>query len=378
MNIGHYMPGIWDRGGVGAYLLRVGRAQRASGHKVTFLDSLDRYAEVGDPGERPVVVEPRALGARAKALGLDVLHLHAGVPEPPAGGPRVVRTVHDHRPYCPSGGRYLKRTDTPCDRAYSAFGCFWGHVVDRCGSVRPAKMVENFTATWDDQRVLAAVPSIAISRFVKEQMIRSGYDGGRIHVVTNPAPPVRPYDPPPRTGSPRFVFIGRLVVHKGLQWLLRALARAGQAIALDVAGEGPYRAELEQLTDRLGLSDVATFHGWVDEAGVDRLVANARGVVFPAVWHEPAGLAALDGSARGRAVIGSRCGGLPEYAIEGQNALLVDPNDDLGLADALTRLADDWELAARLGAAGHALAAETFSLERHLAELERVYRGDER
>lgn len=378
MNIGHYMPGIWDQGGVGTYLRRVGQAQRAAGHSVTFLDSLDRYASVSDPAERPVVVEPDALAARGRELHLDVLHLHAGLSSPPVGGPRVVRTVHDHRPYCPSGGRYLKRTDTPCDRAYGVAGCLWGHVVDRCGSIRPAKLAENFAATRDDRRVLAGVPVIAISHFVKEQMIRSGYDGAQIHVVTNPAPPVRPYEPPPRAGTPRFVFIGRLVVHKGLQWLLRALALAGRSLALDVAGEGPYRGELEALTARLGLTDAVTFHGWVNEATIDTLVAEARGVVFPAVWHEPAGLASLDGSARGRAVIGSRCGGLPEYAVEGQNALLVDPNDDQGLADALTRLADDGEFAARLGATGRELAAGPFSLGRHVAALERVYRGDDR
>ena len=378
MNIGHYMPGVWDPGGVGAYLRRVGRAQRVSGHQVVFLDCFDRYADVGDPLDRPVVVEPRALGERARALGLDVLHLHAGVPERVQGSPRVVRTVHDHRPYCPSGGRYLKRTDSPCDRAYSLPGCLWGHVADRCGSVRPSKVAEEFRTTWNDRRALADVPVIAISRFVKEQMLRSGYDERSIHVVTNPAPPVRPYEPPPRVGTPRFVFIGRLVAHKGLQWLLRALAQVETSVALDVAGDGPYRGELEQMSARLGLTSMVNFHGWVDEAALDRLVAGARGVVLPSIWHEPAGLAALDGAARGRAVVGSRCGGLPEYALEGQNARLVDPNDDLGLAELLSKLADDWALAARLGAAGHELAAGGFALERHLEELERVYRGEGR
>jgi glycosyltransferase involved in cell wall biosynthesis len=270
----------------------------------------------------------------------------------------------------------LKRSDAPCGRAYSLAGCLWGHFVDRCGSVRPAKLAEEFGATWDDRRTLAGVPAVAISRFVKAQMVRSGYDAGTIHVVTNPAPEPRPCGPPPRGGTPRFVFVGRLVVHKGLQWALRALAKLNGSVALDVAGDGPYRAELERLAGRLGVAGAVTFHGWVDEAGIDRLVAGARGVVFPAVWHEPAGLASLDGSARGRAVVGSRCGGLPEYALEGRNALLVDPNDDLGLADALTRLADDWELAARLGATGYELAAGPFSLERHVAALERIYRGE--
>jgi glycosyltransferase involved in cell wall biosynthesis len=375
MNIGHYMPGIWDPGGIAGYIRRVSEAQREAGHAVCFLDPTGRYAAEPDPGRRPILVDPGELAGRARELGLDVLHLHANVDPWPRGGPQAVRTVHEHRPYCPSGARYLRRSAVACDRVYGLSACLSGHLVERCGSVRPRELARNFAATARERRTLRGAPVIAISDYVKRQMVRNGFDPGRIRVLRNPAPSPRVFGPPPIEGVPRFLFLGRLVVQKGLQWLLRSLPGVGRPLAVDVGGEGPQLAEMEALADRLGLADSVAFHGWVDEARIDALAADARAIVFPAVWHEPAGLATFDGSARGRAVIAGRTGGIPEYAIEGRNALLVEADDDDGLAAALRLLIDDRDLARRLGEEGHALASGPFSLAGHVEELGRIYAG---
>lgn len=379
MNIGHYMPGVWDQGGIAKYLQRVSRAQRDAGHTVRFFDSRPDYAEFANPDERPIILAPQELGARAKSLGVDVLHLHTGTDPSPLGvGVPVVRTVHEHRPYCPSGERYLHRQGRPCDRLFHVAGCLKGHYVDQCGSRHPRRALANLAATRSERRTLTGMTVVAISHYVREQMIRNGYDGARIHVLHNPAPEPRPYGPPPTEGVPRFLFLGRIVSNKGLEWLLRSMAAVRVPIALDVAGEGPLRVEMEQLAAELGLKNSAIFHGWLDDDAIDLLAARARGVVFPPVWHEPAGLACMDGSARGRAVIASRSGGLAEYAIEGKNALVVPIHDTVALTHALTRLAEDWSLAAELGRTGHAMAQGPFSLGVHLQSLERIYREQAR
>ena len=375
MKIGHFMPGIWDSGGIAAYIHRVAAAQRDAGHTVRFLDCRSTYAADLDPNRRPVVLAPEDLASRGRDLGLDVLHLHASVDPMPQGGPRVVRTIHEHRPYCPSGERYLKRSEIPCDRVYGLARCFWGHVVDRCGSIRPLSIAKNFAATREERRNLPGHALIAISRYVRDQMVLSGFDGAPIHVLHNPAPTPRPYTPPTRDGVPRFLFLGRLSLLKGLHWLLRCLPQIAVPIALDIGGDGPQRAEMEALVARLGLGQMVTFHGWIDEPRIDELAAAARAVVFSAVWHEPAGLVTLDAAARGRAVIASRTGGIPEFAFEGRNAILVEPNEDCALVEAMTRLATDWDLARQLGQGGLELASQEFSLERHRVELDRIYEG---
>lgn len=376
MNIGHFMPGIWDLGGIREYIQRVASGQRAAGHRVHFLDSMSTYASFADPELRPVIVPPADLARRARELVLDVLHLHRGVdPFPQAEGLRVVRTVHEHRPYCPSGSRYLSRAAIPCDRLYSLAGCFQGHYLHHCGSMRPARFLENIAQTRQELRTLDGMPVIAISQYVKDQMIRNGYDGSTIRVVHNPAPSPRPHRPPPREGIPRFLFLGRIAPQKGLDWLLRGMAAAQTPMALDVGGTGDQLEAMKRLAVELGLGDAVRFHGWIDSARIDELADQARAIVFPPVWHEPAGLACMDGSARGRAVIASRSGGLPEYAVDGQNALVVPIHDTPALASALTTLADDWSLAQRLGETGQAMAEGPFSLARHLRALEGVYLG---
>jgi glycosyltransferase involved in cell wall biosynthesis len=164
-------------------------------------------------------------------------------------------------------------------------------------------------------------------------------------------------------------------VHKGLPWLIRCLPRLERHFFLDVAGEGPQRLEMEALAVQLGLGDQVKFHGWINEAEIDELASNARAVVFPVVWREPAGLVTFDASSRGRAVIASRTGGIPEFALDGRNALIVEPQDDAGMIGAIRRLIDDWDFARKLGEEGFALASSEFSLPRHVAELDRIYRS---
>ena len=373
MKICHYMDGIWDTGGIAININRVATAQRALGHEVVYIDPTGRYANEPDPNRRPITVAPERLAAESRKLGIDVLHLHSNVDPWPFGGPPAVRTVHEHRPYCPSGERYLKRSAVPCDRVYGPLTCLQGHLWERCGTIRPWGMAANFAAIRHELRTLRGVPVIAISEYVKEQMIRTGYGGENIHVLLNPAPNPRPFGPPIRDGVPRFLFLSRLAIHKGLQWILRSVSKVGREIAIDVAGKGPQRPEMEALAASLGLSDSVKFHGWVDEVGIDALCAASRAMMFTAVWHEPAGLATFDASARGRAVIASISGGIPEYALEGQNALLVPPNDDEALASAIRRLVDDPGLAQQLGEGGHALASGRYSLSRHITDLHALY-----
>lgn len=374
MTIGHYMTGIWDHGGIAVYLRRVAAAQRAAGHAVAFFDDTGRYADFPDPDHRPTTVAPADLAERARASGVDVLHLHTNVVPWPGGGPPAIRTVHEHRPYCPSGERYLKRRGAPCDRVYDPLGCAWGHLVEHCGTLWPRLMAANFAATRRERATLDGAPTVAISHYVEEQMLRAGYDPATIRVIPNPAPPARPFAPPPREGAPRFLFLGRLSPHKGAQWVLRALRQVGRPVAIDIAGDGPQREELGAMVAEWGLGDLVTFHGWIDEPRIDELSARARAILFPSVWHEPAGLATLDGASRGRAVIASRSGGIPEYVTEGESALLVAPNDDAALAAAIRTLADDWDLARRLGEKGSELALGPFSVARHVEELDRAYR----
>jgi glycosyltransferase involved in cell wall biosynthesis len=344
MILGHYTQGISVRGGTATYIHRLSKAQRAAGHTVHYFDTCPFTEAEDESVDLPIVVrDDNDLFIQAKVLGLDLLHVHMTLSVVPRGCTPVIRTVHNNGPYCPSGSRYLKQLGQPCDRAYSLGGCLWGHFVNHCGSIRPQRFYSGFQRTWQEMHTLSEVPAIANSQFVKDQMIRSGYPADNIHVLHCPAPELGDYFPPEQEDVPHFVFLGRITPEKGFVWLLRALAEVKVPIHLDIAGVGNQEQEqtIRRLAERLELMNKITFHGWVNEAKAIQLLQRSRALVFPSVWHEPAGIVSLEAAAAGRAVIASSVGGIPEYTGRLQNALLVEPNDVQGLAQSIEQLATD-------------------------------------
>ncbi|HET9420237.1 MAG TPA: glycosyltransferase family 4 protein [Nocardioides sp.] len=76
----------------------------------------------------------------------------------------------------------------------------------------------------------------------------------------------------------RLVVLGRLVPHKRVDLVLQALHALRDErpdLRLDVCGKGPDRPRLEELTERLGLTDRVTFHGYLEEDAKERLLRGA-------------------------------------------------------------------------------------------------------
>jgi glycosyltransferase involved in cell wall biosynthesis len=206
-------------------------------------------------------------------------------------------------------------------------------------------------------------------------MVRAGCPPDQLRAIHSPAPDVENgVSPLPRTDPPRFLYLGRLVPQKGLSWLLRSFAEVSPAAHLDIAGEGPQLENMKALARGLGIRSRVTFHGWVESTRVPSLIRRSRAVVFPSVWHEPAGLISLEAAAYGRALISSRVGGIPEYTNE-DRALLVEAGDQDGLADAISLLAQDGDQAQRMGKCGAKGIRSDFSMSDFLDALRAFYRS---
>jgi glycosyltransferase involved in cell wall biosynthesis len=223
-------------------------------------------------------------------------------------------------------------------------------------------------------RVLRDVQAITNSQFLKEQMILSGYAENLINVVYHPAPHLPKYVAPPQENIPRFLFLGRIVPQKGLDWLLHSLGKVTLPVHLDIAGDGYQESEMRLLSQRLKLTDKVTFYGWVNEAKTFQLLQSARALIFPSLWHEPAGLVSLEAAAAGRSVIASRVGGIPEYIAQQQHILLVKPNDIESLAHKIETLALNWSLAKQLGEEGRKMVQDRFSMKQHLEQIMQLYK----
>jgi len=174
-------------------------------------------------------------------------------------------------------------------------------------------------------------------------------------------------DPPPPPSEPRLLFVGRLIPIKGLETLLRAFAVAREEVpklTLDIAGTGPLEAELRKLA-----GDGVSFLGHV--APPQPLIEQSAIVVVPSLG-EGFGMVALEAMERGRPVIASRVGGLPE--IVGDTGQLVPPKEVEPLRAAIVEVAGDLPRASELGRAARTRALAEFSDEQCIDKTEALYR----
>lgn len=362
--IAHYAPQIWANGGISNYVRRLGNAQKEAGLEVVYFTRKD--VDAPENPDAVLVQTDQQLFDKARELDVDILHLHKPVRHLPENRVTTVRTMHGNQGSCPSGTRYLARSEKPCKRSYSVAGCMLSHITERCGSLRPTKVKRNFTGIVNEHRLGAQIHTFTVSHFLRDWMVKTGYPEQRLHVLNSPAPDVSPIKAPsPDDMTPHFLFLGRLVPQKGAQWLLRALRYVKTSVKIDIGGQGPMQKDLQLFCKRHGLQHKVTFHGWLNQNQVRHLMASSRAVVVPSIWQEPAGLVTLEAAAAGRAVIASRSGGIPEYALD-EYSFLVAPNDARQLADAIERLATDFELAKKMGECGIRAAQSRFAMSRFL------------
>jgi glycosyltransferase involved in cell wall biosynthesis len=156
----------------------------------------------------------------------------------------------------------------------------------------------------------------------------------------------------PRTGAARLVAVGRLVHQKGFDLLLQAFCRIAPEHpewTLTIWGEGDQRAALEALCARLGLAERVRLPGlterpgqWVEAA--DIFVLSSR--------YESFGNVITEAMVVGLPVIAFDCPWGPgDILRDGEDGLLVPPEDVDALAAAIRRLIADADLRRRLGAA---------------------------
>jgi glycosyltransferase involved in cell wall biosynthesis len=208
-----------------------------------------------------------------------------------------------------------------------------------------------------------ADPHIAISRGLARYLSETeGFAESRFSVVhygIDAGP-----DPPPPGDSSRLVCVGRLVAIKGHETLLRAFAHARAQVPeleLDIVGEGPLDTHLRRCAAELVPAGAVRFRGRL--APVQSAYEEAAIVVVPSLG-EGFGMVALEAMERGRPVIASNVGGLPEIVADGRTGLLVPPAEARPLADAIVALASDEARAATFGAEARLRATSLFTQDR--------------
>jgi glycosyltransferase involved in cell wall biosynthesis len=164
--------------------------------------------------------------------------------------------------------------------------------------------------------------------------------------------------------APLVVAVSRHDPRKGLDVLLRALAamaRVGVPFRACLVGPGPVLAAHRRLARDLGLGARVAIPGQVED--VFAYLRHADVFVLPSLEEGSGSIALLEALQAGLPVVASRCDGIPEDVVDGEDALLVPPGDERALGDALAKLLEDPSLRSRLAARARDVYRERFSAD---------------
>lgn len=202
---------------------------------------------------------------------------------------------------------------------------------------------------------------IAVSAYTAELIRATGVSSADIRLI--PPGVELPSDPTPQPAErPTLLTIARLNdSYKGHDVLIRALVLVRAKVPeveWIVIGDGPLRPDLEQLASSLGVGDAVRFLGSVSDEQRNDWLRRADVFAMPSrlpgggLAGEGFGIVYLEAAAYGKPVVAGNVAGALDAVADGESGLLVDPTDPDAVADAITRLLLDRELAQRLGRRG--------------------------
>ncbi|WP_456023008.1 glycosyltransferase family 4 protein [Pseudomonas protegens] len=175
-------------------------------------------------------------------------------------------------------------------------------------------------------------------------------------------------------GERFFLFVGALRYYKGLDYLLEAAKTARFPVV--ILGGGHLEAELKAQAVESGLSNVH-FLGLLPDEDKAALLTLCYAFVFPShLRSESFGISLLEGAMYGKPMISCEIGSGTTYInIAGVTGLVVPPRDSVALANAMTTLWNQPEVAASMGEAAQRRFEEVFSSSSMAAAYADIYQS---
>jgi len=217
---------------------------------------------------------------------------------------------------------------------------------------------------------------ICLTKSDAKEVIKFGCPPEKIRVIPNAVDTNR-FRPGKGRKQNLVVWIGRFVPEKGLNCLIEAakiVAKELTNVKFVLIGYGPLKIKIMNLACKYGLlKDAVRFTGPLNRDQIAEILSKASAFVFPSL-KEGLPLSLLEAMACGTPIIASNISGVNEVIKNGQNGLLVTPNDSIMLAKAIIRVLHDANLRRKLGDNARYLAIKNFSWKIVLSALESVYR----
>ena len=348
-------------GGVESYVLALSKELMKKGHDVTVYTTLIPNTKENENIEGVNVKRIKPLFTLLKTpvtpsikiSGYDIVHAHSPPP------------FHSY-----SAARFCKKNKTPFVLTYHCdpeIPTFLGGLI----SWVYTKTFGSYTLKNADRIIVSTKTYAATSRAMwkhEPAVIPSAVDINEF----NPEVDCRAVREKHNLEGNVVLFVGRLVEHKGLEYLIRS-ARSVDAKYL-IVGEGELREKLGNLVKKLGVKDKIIFTGKVSNAELPKYYAASDVFVLPSVARlEAFGLVIAEAMSCSKPVIVSDIPGVREVITDNVEGVLVPPMDEKMLSEKINILLSNPEMRKSMGEKGRKKVEEKFSWDKVIGEIEKVY-----
>lgn len=198
---------------------------------------------------------------------------------------------------------------------------------------------------------------------------------GKTKVISNAVPIPKFLNPCP-SKIYDILFVGRLVREKGVDILLKTIKilknKYSRNLKIAIVGDGELKESLNNLTVELGVNREVKFFGVRKD--IKEFMISSKIIVLPS-RSEGFGLVIIEAMSNMLPVIATNVGGIPELIENGEEGILVPPEDPKALARAINNLLENEELRKKLSQAAYKKVREKYSINAYSIRMLDFYKS---
>lgn len=276
-------------------------------------------------------------------------------------GIKVIWTLHDYKLVCPSYS--CLRNGIPCE---ACFPNKLNVVRYRCiKNSLSASIIGYLEALVWNKNNLENYTDVFISPslFLKNQMIKGGFDSDKIKVIPNFISDLGPMKINNKENY--YCYVGRLSAEKGVENLL--MAAKDIPTQLIIIGDGE---QLSYLKGKYQAKHIK-FIGYQAKEKVFEIVSKAKFTVLPSICYENNPFSIIESHCLGTPVLGANIGGIPELIIENENGMLYEAGNIRELKYKITQCLELFEESNSTEIAR--IARERYSADVYYSKINQIY-----
>lgn len=384
---------FFREGGTEVYIRQISRSLKKIGHEIIIVygegphpkevakEGYQAY-QIPGIGEPHSKTEEEALAKIKEIVTVenpDVINIHniqnAKVVDQFHASAPTMRYVHDHRLYCPGFSKTWYESNQICPIPFS-FDCLVNAYKEHCATRRPTRLLQKFHDKFYELDVNRKLPRLLLaSNYMTSQLLINKFDPKTFVVLPDMV------ELPAKITTPQagrnILFVGRLTIEKGLQYLIDAMTEIPDAV-LTVVGVGPQLADYRASVKKKGLGKKVLFAGEVSRKEIGDYYIKSNVVAFTSIWPEPHGKIGPEAFSYARAVVGFDSGGVKEWLKDGEFGYLIPRLDTQSLAKKINFLLDNPRQAAKMGLKARKWVEAELSEENYLKNLVKIYQDTSR